>query len=169
MSYQEWQRNGWLRPHQNSPEEIAGLLAVIERDLKASADPNLDGDWRFAIAYNAALQQLTDAFAHGSSLSQLRANEAQFGELWQLRQWVLDGGVLRLSPTPQTPDESLNGSAQQSPRPRQPEFRGMWTRPNQRQSISRRTSTASPRSARSRLPRSDCCCSPVVGFAKSFT
>jgi len=69
------------------------------------------GKLPFGDAYNAALQQLTDAFAHGSSLSQLRANEAQFGELWQLRQWVLDGGVLRLSPTPQTPDESLNGSA----------------------------------------------------------
>lgn len=31
-------------------------MAVIDRDLKASADPNLDDDWRFAIAYNAALQ-----------------------------------------------------------------------------------------------------------------
>jgi hypothetical protein len=29
---------------------------VIERDLRASADVNLDADWRFAIAYNAALQ-----------------------------------------------------------------------------------------------------------------
>jgi hypothetical protein len=56
MSYQEWQKNGWLRPHPTTPEEIAGLRAVVERDLKASADPNLDGDWRFAIAYNAALQ-----------------------------------------------------------------------------------------------------------------
>jgi hypothetical protein len=56
MSYQEWQRNGWLRTHQSSPQEIAGLLAVVERDMKASADANLDGDWRFAIAYNAALQ-----------------------------------------------------------------------------------------------------------------
>ena len=32
------------------------MRAVVGRDLKASADPNLDGDWRFAIAYNAALQ-----------------------------------------------------------------------------------------------------------------
>ena len=37
-------------------QEIAGLLAVVERDLRASANPDLDGDWRFAIAYNAALQ-----------------------------------------------------------------------------------------------------------------
>jgi hypothetical protein len=56
MSFQEWQKNGWLRPHKTSRQEIAGLLAVVERDLATSADPNLDGDWRFAIAYNAALQ-----------------------------------------------------------------------------------------------------------------
>src|SRR5437870_3520107 len=56
MSFQEWLKNGWVRPHQASREEVAGLLAVIQRDLTASADPNLDSDWRFAIAYNAALQ-----------------------------------------------------------------------------------------------------------------
>jgi hypothetical protein len=56
MNFQDWQKNGWIRAHQTSPDEIAGLLNVVERDLKASADPNLDGDWRFAIAYNAALQ-----------------------------------------------------------------------------------------------------------------
>ena len=56
MSLQEWLKNGWLRPHQTSPQEIAGLRAVVKRDLKASADANLDADWRFAIAYNAALQ-----------------------------------------------------------------------------------------------------------------
>jgi hypothetical protein len=56
MSFQDWQKNGWLRPHKTSRQEIAGLLAVVERDLETSADPKLDGDWRFAIAYNAALQ-----------------------------------------------------------------------------------------------------------------
>ena len=56
MSFQDWQKNGHLRPHKSSRHEIAGLLAVIERDLAASADPNINGDWRFAIAYNAALQ-----------------------------------------------------------------------------------------------------------------
>jgi hypothetical protein len=56
MSFQEWQKNGWLRPHKTSPHEIAGLLDVVKRDLATSADPKLDGDWRFAIAYNAALQ-----------------------------------------------------------------------------------------------------------------
>jgi hypothetical protein len=32
------------------------LLAVIDRDVKRSANPQIDTDWRFAIAYNAALQ-----------------------------------------------------------------------------------------------------------------
>ena len=50
MSFQEWQKNGWLRPHQPTRDEVAGLLAVIDRDLSASADPNLDDDWKFAIA-----------------------------------------------------------------------------------------------------------------------
>jgi hypothetical protein len=56
MSFHDWQKNGWLRPHKTSRQEIAGLLAVIERDLAASADSKIDGDWRFAIAYNSALQ-----------------------------------------------------------------------------------------------------------------
>lgn len=56
MSFQEWQKNGWLRPHTTTKQEIAGLLAVVGRDLAASADPKIDSDWRFAIAYNAALQ-----------------------------------------------------------------------------------------------------------------
>jgi hypothetical protein len=56
MSFQDWQKNGWIRAHQTSLDEIAGLLNVVERDLSASAAARLDGDWRFAIAYNAALQ-----------------------------------------------------------------------------------------------------------------
>jgi hypothetical protein len=56
MSFQDWQKNGWIRPHRTSPEEVAGLLAVIDRDVAASANEHVDADWRFAIAYNAALQ-----------------------------------------------------------------------------------------------------------------
>lgn len=37
-------------------QEIAALLGVIDRDVRACADPHIDADWRFAIAYNAALQ-----------------------------------------------------------------------------------------------------------------
>jgi hypothetical protein len=69
------------------------------------------GKLPYGESFNAALQRLTDEFAQGPSLSQLRANEQQFGQFWQLRQWVLDGGVLRLATTPQTPDQTLNGTA----------------------------------------------------------
>ena len=69
------------------------------------------GKLPYGETYNAALQRLTDVFAQAGSLSQLRANEQQFGDFWQLRQWILDGGTLRLAPMPQTPDQSLNGSA----------------------------------------------------------
>ncbi len=37
-------------------QEVAALLEVIDRDLLTSAEPKLNTDWRFAIAYNAALQ-----------------------------------------------------------------------------------------------------------------
>lgn len=56
MSLRQWQQNGWLKPHAPSRQEIADLYAVIDRDLAASDTKGLDDDWRFAIAYNAALQ-----------------------------------------------------------------------------------------------------------------
>jgi hypothetical protein len=68
------------------------------------------GKLPYGEGFNAALQQLTDSFAQGGWLSQLRTNEQQFGQFWQLRQWALDGGVLRVAATPQTPDQSLNGN-----------------------------------------------------------
>jgi len=37
MSYQEWLKNGWLRAHSPSAAEVAGLHAVVERDLRADA------------------------------------------------------------------------------------------------------------------------------------
>jgi hypothetical protein len=56
MSFTEWQKNGWVKAHGSSPQEVSALLAVIERDLEASDSEGLNDDWRFAIAYNAALQ-----------------------------------------------------------------------------------------------------------------
>jgi hypothetical protein len=35
MSLADWHKNGWLRPHRPSKEEIANLLEIVERDLKA--------------------------------------------------------------------------------------------------------------------------------------
>jgi hypothetical protein len=58
MSLQQWASNGWLRPHATSPQEIDNLLAIVERDL-ADAEGAISPDWRFGIAYNAALKLCT--------------------------------------------------------------------------------------------------------------
>lgn len=63
LSLQDWCRNGWLREHKASPQEIADLLDVVDRDLESCRTPGLVADWRFNIAYNAALQLATAALA----------------------------------------------------------------------------------------------------------
>lgn len=63
MSLKNWQSNGWLLSHKNSPQEVADLLAVADRDLKDARTPSLSQDWQLAIAYNAALQCATAALA----------------------------------------------------------------------------------------------------------
>ena len=63
MSLRDWLRNSWLVEHKTSAEEIAGLLAIVERDLANAKVPGLSEDWRFNIAYNAALQAATAALA----------------------------------------------------------------------------------------------------------
>jgi len=58
MSLETCAKNGWLRPHKITRQEIVDLLGVIERDLK-DAQRDLSADWKFGIAYNAALQLCT--------------------------------------------------------------------------------------------------------------
>lgn len=58
MSLENWASNGWLRPHQSSPKEIQDLLAIVKRDL-ADAEGDISADWKFGIAYNAALKVCT--------------------------------------------------------------------------------------------------------------
>jgi hypothetical protein len=58
MSLADWANNGWLRPHKTSPQEIADLLGIVERDL-SDAGGNISADWRFGIAYNGALKLCT--------------------------------------------------------------------------------------------------------------
>jgi hypothetical protein len=109
---------GLYDPASGAPQK---MTVAFEYKLPSLGTSNDRAEWArswhalgkipFGETYNAALQRLTDLFAQGSSLSQLRANEQQFGNLWQLRQWALEGATLRLVPTPQTPDQTLNGSA----------------------------------------------------------
>ncbi len=59
MSLELWSKNGWLRPHQTTREQIAELFAIVERDLDDARTERLSTDWQFGIAYNAALKLCT--------------------------------------------------------------------------------------------------------------
>jgi hypothetical protein len=63
MSLRDWVQHGWLTEHRSSCEEIENLLGVVDRDLKECQAKGLGADWRFAIAYNAALQAANTALA----------------------------------------------------------------------------------------------------------
>ena len=56
MSLRNWLDNRWLVEHKPSPEEVADLLSVVERDLQDAVVDRISADWRLGIAYNAALQ-----------------------------------------------------------------------------------------------------------------
>jgi uncharacterized protein (UPF0332 family) len=55
MTLQKWLEYGWLRPHKSGKKEISELLRIIDRDLQDAAG-DISTDWRFGIAYNAALK-----------------------------------------------------------------------------------------------------------------
>lgn len=57
MSLSAWAKNGWLLEHKSSGQEITHLLALVDRDLADCQNAALSKDWRFNIAYNAALQR----------------------------------------------------------------------------------------------------------------
>jgi hypothetical protein len=59
MTLKQWADNGWLTSHKTSAEEIGNLLAIVERDLKDASEGCISADWRFGIAYNAALKLCT--------------------------------------------------------------------------------------------------------------
>jgi len=76
MTLQTWLKNRWLTKHQRSPEEVADLLAIVDRDLEDASVDRLSPDWRLTIAYNAALQLATLALAaEGNRPERLRAHE----------------------------------------------------------------------------------------------
>ena len=58
MTLKQWQANGWLKIEPTSRDEIANMLAMVDRDLHDAAG-SISPDWRFGIAYNAALKLCT--------------------------------------------------------------------------------------------------------------
>ena len=58
MILKQWADNGWLRSHRTSPEEIENLISIV-RDIADAQEEGISADWRFGIAYNAALKLCT--------------------------------------------------------------------------------------------------------------
>ena len=48
-----------MKPHQTSQQEVGKLLAIVRRDLSDARSLSISDDWRFGIAYNAALKLCT--------------------------------------------------------------------------------------------------------------
>jgi uncharacterized protein (UPF0332 family) len=59
MSLADWKNNGWLKEHRTSAQEIGSLFAIVRRDLADAKTKQVSADWRFGIAYNAALKLCT--------------------------------------------------------------------------------------------------------------
>ena len=55
MSLEKWVEYGWLRREPTSPDEIKGLLGIVERSLADSKVEAVSADLRFIAAFNAAL------------------------------------------------------------------------------------------------------------------
>lgn len=76
MTLSRWLANGWVQPHETTPEEVADLLAVVARDIEDASIDRLSPDWQQGIAYNAALQLAVLALAaEGYRPSRERAHE----------------------------------------------------------------------------------------------
>jgi len=56
MTLELWKKNGWLREYKTSRDEVNSILDLVRRDLADAAREEVSTDWRFNIAYNAALQ-----------------------------------------------------------------------------------------------------------------
>jgi hypothetical protein len=63
MTWQKLVATNRAKPHKTSRQEIDGLRAVVDRDLKDAALAGLSEDRRFATAYNAVLQLATMTIA----------------------------------------------------------------------------------------------------------
>ncbi|MFH1841654.1 MAG: hypothetical protein ABIF77_00465 [bacterium] len=63
MSLIDWLANRWLVEHQTYSTEINSLLALADRDLHDAQSQQLSVDWKFNIAYNAAMQLAGAALA----------------------------------------------------------------------------------------------------------
>jgi len=66
MSLEKWVEYGWLKREPTSPDEIQGLLGIVDRGIADSKVDAISTDLRFIAAFNSALTAATAALrAHG--------------------------------------------------------------------------------------------------------
>ena len=106
MSLEDWRRNGWLKAHQTSPNEIRDQVAIADRDLKAARTPGLHNDWSFNIAYNAALQIATAALAASGYQAERMNSSDVIGESDWVSKSSMSTGPLASQPTAAIPSIS---------------------------------------------------------------
>lgn len=61
MSLEKWVEIGWLKREPTSPDEIRGLLSIVERGLADAKVQAISVDLRFISAFNGALTAATVA------------------------------------------------------------------------------------------------------------
>jgi len=63
MSFDGWLNADWISPHKTTAKEISDFLAMADRDIEQAGIEGLGLDWKFNIAYNAALTCAAAALA----------------------------------------------------------------------------------------------------------
>jgi hypothetical protein len=59
MTLRDWEQNSWLKQHQTSKQEIAGLFSIFEREMKDGQIAGMSADGQFNHAYRAVLSLCT--------------------------------------------------------------------------------------------------------------
>ena len=91
MTLKNWKSNGWLKAHKTSEQEITNLIQIVERDLLDAKQEGVSADWRFGIAYNAALKLCTillysSGYRANRALAHYRTIQSLYlilGDRWQ--------------------------------------------------------------------------------------
>ena len=64
MTLDSWVRNGWLRAHTPSDQEMRNLFAIVDRERGDAAITSISLDAQLGMLYNAALRLADIALRH---------------------------------------------------------------------------------------------------------
>ena len=95
MTLPDWERNGWLKLHVSSPQEVRELLEIADRDIADAARGGMSLDWQFGIAYNGVSSFRLLGAATAKSLQQAVVKGGGLaGEGFVLSGWSKARGTL---------------------------------------------------------------------------